>query len=294
MTLSRIFLTQTRTCYSSSTTLKRRKQESKFYPTKKLGNGLLGSLREVPITDSIHSIGVLKVLNKRSRHCSRSISTYHVLRKLFQKAIKTTRIFLILVFFVCNLLQGPARTLCSDACPPGQRVLISSIVGIYGGFGGVFKNLIGALSLYQYTSLSQEQFILVGCLCISFAAVLLTVIVTREEQLNEKPASSNPFAVFLQALKDISPPFLRIALAYFFTMIVSYQIGFQLTPFMGKVIYKGENLPDTNYPRTIAYQKGVSWAMLCNVVSCGVQFIYCFFQSKICDLIGLKFISLLL
>lgn len=200
----------------------------------------------------------------------------------------------ILVFLAGNILQGPSRTLCSDVCPPGQQVLISSIVGIYGGLGGVFTNLIGALSLYQYTSLSQEQFILVVCLCISFAAVVLTVIVTREEQLTEKPTTSNPFAVLLQALKDISPPFLRIALAYFCIMIASYQIGIQLTPFMGKVIYKGENLPDTNDPRTIAYQKGVSWAMLCNVVSCGVQFVYGFFQSKICDLIGLKWVFFVL
>ena len=201
---------------------------------------------------------------------------------------------MILVFFAGNILQGPARTLCSDVCPPSQQVLISSIVGVYGGVGGVFTNLIGALSLYQYTSLSQEQFILVVCLCISFAAVLITVICTREEQLTEKPASANPFAVLLQALKEINAPFLKIAMAYFFVMIACYQIGIQLTPFMGSDIYGGENLPDNNAPETKQYQKGVSWAMLCNVVSCAVQFVYGFFQSKLCDLIGLKWVFFVL
>lgn len=201
---------------------------------------------------------------------------------------------MILVFFAGNILQGPARTLCSDVCPPNQQVLISSIVGIYGGIGGVFTNLIGALSLYQYTSLSQEQFILVVCLCISFAAVVITVIVAHEEQLTEKPATSNPFAALLQALKEINRPFLKVAMAYFFIMIGCYQIGIQLTPFMGADIYKGENLPDSKDPRTVKYQKGVSWAMLCNVVACAIQFVWGFFQSKVCDKIGLKWVFLVL
>lgn len=77
-------------------------------------------------------------------------------------------------------------------------------------------------------------------------------------------------------------------MVYFFIMIASYQIGIQLTPFMGSVIFKGENTPDIKAPDTIRYQKGVSWAMLCNVVSCAVQFLYGFVQSKICDKLGLK------
>lgn len=40
---------------------------------------------------------------------------------------------MISVFFVDNILQGPSRTLCSDVCPLAQHVLVSSIVGVYGG-----------------------------------------------------------------------------------------------------------------------------------------------------------------
>ena len=90
--------------------------------------------------------------------------------------------------------------------------------------------MIGALSLYKYTSLSQEQIILVVCLCISFVAILITVIVTHEEQLTEKPATSNPFAALVMAIKVINSIFLRIAMFYFLIMISIYQIGIQLTP----------------------------------------------------------------
>lgn len=128
-----------------------------------------------------------------------------------------------LVFFARNILQGPARALCSDLCPPAQQVLVSSIVGVYGGIGSAFTNLIGAIELYKYTSLSQEQFILVVCLFISFAAVIVTCIIACEEQLTGKTASSNPFAALITAFKQIDSVFLRIAITYFILMIATYQ-----------------------------------------------------------------------
>ena len=77
-------------------------------------------------------------------------------------------------------------------------------------------------------------------------------------------------------------------------MIACYQIGIQLTPLMGSTIFKGQNAANINAPETIAYQKGVSWAMLCNVVSWAIQFVWRFFQSKVCDKIGLKWVFLVL
>ncbi|OHS96418.1 major facilitator superfamily transporter [Tritrichomonas foetus] len=197
---------------------------------------------------------------------------------------------MILTFFAGNILQGPARTLCSDVCPPQQQVLMSSICGVYGGVGGVFTNLIGALSLYQYTSLTQEQFILVVCLSISFFCVMLTIFVTHEEPLEEKPSSANPFAVLYRAMKEINSTYFRIAMVYFMAMIASYQIGIQLTDFMGAVIFGGNNELNANPEDVELYQKGVSWAMMCQVVSCGVQFLYGFVNSKVCDIIGLKWV----
>ncbi|OHS94942.1 major facilitator superfamily transporter [Tritrichomonas foetus] len=211
------------------------------------------------------------------------------------KAQQAMLIFgMVLVFFAGNVLQGPARTLCSDVCPPNQQVLMASIVGVYGGVGGLFTNLIGAISLYKYTSLTQEQFILVVCLSISFVAVIITVIVTHEEPLDEKPESSNPFSVLWQAMKDINPTYLRVAIVYFFIMIAAYQIGIQLNDFMGGTIFGGNNAIDADQSDIDDYQKGVSWAMLCNLVSCGVQFIYGFFNAKVCELVGMKWVFMVL
>lgn len=195
---------------------------------------------------------------------------------------------MVLVFTAGNVVQGPARTLCSDVCPPAQQVLISSIVGVYGGVGGAFTNLIGAIQLYKYTSLSQEQFILVVCLCISFACILITCIVAHEEQFTEKKASANPFAPLAAAFKNIDGVFLRVALTYCILMISSYQISIQFSPFLGETIYGGKNTPNPNDESTKIYQKGVSWAMLCNMVSGIAQFSYGFVQSKLCDKLGLK------
>lgn len=200
----------------------------------------------------------------------------------------------LMVFFSANILQGPARTLCSDICPPNQQVLMSSICGVYSGIGGTFTNLIGALSLYKYTSLSQEQFILVVCLAISFVAILVTCIVSHEEQLTEKPASLNPFIGLYNALKEINRTFLCIALPYFFIMISNYQWSIQFSAFMGNDVFGGKNGPDINDPEVVRYQKGVSWAMLCNVVNSAVQFVYGFFQSKLVDKVGLKWVFLVL
>lgn len=195
---------------------------------------------------------------------------------------------MILVFIAGNLIEGPARTLCSDVTPPNQQVLVSSICGVYRGVGGIFTNLIGALSLYKYTNLSQEQFILVVCLCVSFVAIVITCIVAHEEQVTEKSAISNPFAALVTAFKGIDSVFIRISIVYLLIMIATYQIGIQLSPFLGEQIYHGKNSDNPNDPLTIAYQKGVSWGMLCNIVSCVTQFLYGFVQSKICDKLGLK------
>lgn len=201
---------------------------------------------------------------------------------------------MIMVFFAGNLIEGPARTLCSDLAPPNQQVLVSSICGVYRGVGGIFTNLIGALSLYKYTSLSQEQFILVVCLCVSFVAIVITCIVAKEERFTQKAGISNPFAVLVTAFKGIDSVFIRISIVFLFIMIGTYQIGIQLSPFLGEQIFHGRNTDDPNAQETITYQKGVSWGMLCNMVSCITQFLYGFVQSKICDKIGLKVVLIVI
>lgn len=56
-------------------------------------------------------------------------------------------------------------------------------------------------------------------------------------------------------------------------MISPYQIAIQLTPFMERDIYGDANTQNHDIKYIKIYQKGVLWAILCNVVSCAVQFV---------------------
>lgn len=197
---------------------------------------------------------------------------------------------IVIVFFSGNVMQGPTRTLCSDSVPHHQQVLVSNIVGCYGGFGGVFTNLVGALGLYEYTNLTQEQFILIVCLAISAVSIACEILVTPEEPLAEKPPSQNPFKTIIIAFKNMPRPFIRIAISYFFAMIACYEIGVQLSHFMGYTVFGGDNSIDASPEMVRTYQKGLSWAMMCNLVSCGVQFLYGFVATKVSDFIGLKWV----
>ncbi|OHT12911.1 major facilitator superfamily transporter [Tritrichomonas foetus] len=195
---------------------------------------------------------------------------------------------LIVVFTAGNIVQAPARTLCSDVAPPHQQILMSNIVQVYSGVGGILTNLVGGLELYKYTGLDQEQFILVTCLTISLVAMLVAVIVTPEEPLKEKPPKVNPFLQIWQALKRMPKPFIRILFPFTLAYVATYQFGFQFSHFMGHDIYGGDNNPNAGKEMNEKYQKGVSWSMMCNVVNYTCQFIYGFVNTRVCALIGMK------
>ena len=192
-----------------------------------------------------------------------------------------------------NFVQTPARSLCSDVCPPSQQVLVSSCVTVYSGLGGIFINLVGALQLYKYTSLSQESFILFVGLGIVAVSLAISIIVTPEESLKEKPPSVNPISSTFSCFKNYPNSLWRIGIAYFISQIAIYQIGIQLTDFMGRTIEKGDNVIDAPKELIDKYQKGVSWAMLCNVMNYGTQFLYSFVHPYCCKLIGMKAIFII-
>ena len=128
-----------------------------------------------------------------------------------------------------NIIQNPARTLCSDVTPAKQQILMSNICLVYSGIGGVLTNLVGGLKLYQYTKLDQEPFILVVCLSISVVAMAITIIVTPEEPLREKPPTVNPFKQIVHALKKMPKAFVRVILPFFFGNVANYQFGIQFS-----------------------------------------------------------------
>ncbi|KAK8834215.1 hypothetical protein M9Y10_032629 [Tritrichomonas musculus] len=198
----------------------------------------------------------------------------------------------MIVLTAGNILQNPARTLCSDVTPPKQQILMSNICQVYSGVGGVLTNLVGGLKLYQKTKLQQEPFILVVCLSISVVAMIITIVVTPEEPLHEKPPTVNPFKQIWNALKKMPKPFLRVLLPFTFGNISNYQFGIQFSHFMGHDIFKGENISDATEDQKQKYQDGISWAMMCNVVYYSFQFVYGFLNTWICNRVGMKIVMI--
>jgi solute carrier family 45 protein 1/2/4 len=197
---------------------------------------------------------------------------------------------IVLIFAAGNIIQAPARTLCSDVCPPGQQLLMSDVVQVYGGIGGVLTNGLGALELYKYTSLSQEQFILVVCLSISAVCMVVGMLASPEEQLTEKKEFVNPFKLIWLAMKQMPPAFKRVILPGFCSPIAIYQFQVQFTAFMGGQIYGGNNAATASAEDNEKFQKGLSWALLCNVILYVAMFVWGFVNTKICDKLTMRWV----
>ena len=200
---------------------------------------------------------------------------------------------LIIVFTAGNIVQAPARTLCSDVTPPHQQLIMSNICQVYSGVGGILTNLVGGLALYKYTNLDQEQFILVVCLTISLVAMIVAVIVTPEEPLKEKPPRVNPFKQIWAALHRMPLAMKRVLLPFIFSYMSLYEFGIEFSHFMGHDIYGGDNNPTSGEEMNEKYQQGVSWSMMCNVVNYVAQFIYGFLNSYVCKKLGMNLVYII-
>jgi solute carrier family 45 protein 1/2/4 len=202
-------------------------------------------------------------------------------------------IFISAFLIVCvagNIIQAPARALCSDIIPHQQQVLMANVVQIYGGVSGILTNLCGGLKLYKYTSMNQNQFILVICLSLSAVALTVSIISSPEEPLEEKKPSRNPFPLIWQAMKKMPSPFLRMLPAHVFAQTATYQYGYQFSDFMGRDIFKGDNTAPKDSTPYKQYQDGVSHAMMCNVVYFGAQMIWGFLNTKICEVCTMRWV----
>lgn len=208
-----------------------------------------------------------------------------------QKAILIVSI--IICFTAGNIVQAPARTLCSDVTPPRQQVLMSNICQVYAGLGGILTNLVGGLELYKHVHMSQETFILAVCGSISFVAMVITIIVTPEERLTEKPPTVNPFCQILGAVKKMPKEFIRILPPFVLAYAANYQYGYQFSHFMGRDIFHGDNNPKAPQEDQDAYERGVSWSMMCNVMNYSFQFVYGFLNTKICQILGMKLVLII-
>lgn len=202
-------------------------------------------------------------------------------------------IAICLAFTAGNVIQSPARVLCSDVTPISQQNLMSNICQVYSGVASIFSNLLGGLEVYKYTSLEQKQFLLVVSLSIAFAAMLISTISAREEPLRNKPPKVNPFKQIWEAFKKIPKPFSRVIPAFFFANIATYQYQVAFSDFMGSEIMKGNSREGCTAEEKALYDKGVSWSMMSNVMNNAIQLFYGFVNSKVCELIGMKWVMVI-
>lgn len=192
-----------------------------------------------------------------------------------------------------NIANAPARTICSDVCPPQQQSLMSNVCSVFFALGGILVNLCGALKLYDYTSLGQEQFLLVVSACLIVFSITITTIVAREERFTDETPKVRPFRQIFTAIRTVPKPFVRTAIPYLLAQTSLFQFNFYFSQFMGSVIFHGDNGKNASEEAKKRYQNGLSWAMTCNIPRFGTQFLYGFINTKICELIGMKLTSMI-
>lgn len=190
-----------------------------------------------------------------------------------------------------NILQTPARSLCTDVTPLHQQNLMANICSVFGGLGGVIVNIIGGLKLEQYTSLNQEQFVLIvaGVLC--SVVIIITVIVTPEEPLLTKPPKVRPFKQLFNSFKVMPKAMIHCLPSITLATVAYFQFSFQFNNFMGKDIFHGDNSDPSQEEKVKLYNDGVSWSMFCGAVRYGAQFLYGFACTRISEIIGFKWAS---
>lgn len=199
-------------------------------------------------------------------------------------------IFAVCLAFVAgNSVQGPARTLCSDVVPQHQQVLMSSIVVVYHSVGGIIANLCGGLELYKYTSLGQEQFILIVGIVITVTTLTITIITATEEPLSEIPLAKNAFKQLWHALRRMPKTVTRATVCHFFWHFSAYQFSVQFPHFMAKEIFGGDNASIDSSLKD-QYQRGLSWSMVCNVIGSLSQLCYSFVNPKVCEIFTMRWV----
>ncbi|OHT00734.1 major facilitator superfamily transporter [Tritrichomonas foetus] len=187
-----------------------------------------------------------------------------------------------------NIANAPTRTICSDVCPPKQQSLMANICSVFSALGGITVNTFGGFKIYSYTSLGQEQFLLIVSSVLIAFSITVTAIVAKEEPLTVKPPKVRPFKRIFDAIRTMPKPFSRTAIPYLLAQMALFQFNFGFSNFMGSDIFGGDNSAPEGSEAKKAYQNGLSWAMMCNVAKFGTQFLYGFVNHKVCELIGMK------
>ncbi|OHT08065.1 major facilitator superfamily transporter [Tritrichomonas foetus] len=213
------------------------------------------------------------------------------------KPLPVQQTFYILSYVVAvaagNVVNEPVRAICTDVTPLSQQNLMANICSAFSSIGGILVNLIGGFKWYQYTSLGQEQFVLIISIILCVISIVITCIVTPEEALKEKPPKVNPFKEMYAAIKTMSVPFKRTIVSFYLAQVAYFQFSFQFSHFMGKEIFKGDNSLTAPEELQELYIEGISWSMMCGAVRYSAQLIWGFVNTRISELIGFKATTIL-
>lgn len=187
-----------------------------------------------------------------------------------------------------NIANGPGRSMCSDVVPSSQQVLVSNMCTLYAGLAGVISNLIGALKLYQYTSLNNETLVLMISCIIGVVSLVISVCVTPEEPLLEKPDTTNPFTIIIQSFKDMTKQMVLIDLGFAFFQLGVIMFSWQNVNYIATKIFGGDPLASEGSDLYKIYDNGVSHAQLLALIQTIIQVAYSFVNTPIVNTIGLR------
>lgn len=191
------------------------------------------------------------------------------------------------VFIAGNLLDSPARAICTDIAPTSQQNLISNVCSVYGALGGIIVSIIGGLGLEKYFHIQQIQFVLITSTVFCTVSIMITVIVAHEKPLNTKPPKVRPFRQIFDSFKGMPKPIARAIPSFFVIAITYFQFAIQFSHFIARDVFHGDNT-STDQEKIDLYDKGVAFAMICGSVRYGSQFIYGFLCTKISEWIGYR------
>ncbi|KAK8844230.1 hypothetical protein M9Y10_024439 [Tritrichomonas musculus] len=187
-----------------------------------------------------------------------------------------------------TILDTPSRSITADITPICQQNLMANICSIYNAFGGIVVSVIGGLGLEKYTSLNQEQFILILSIAICTTAILITVLVSNEEPLTIAPEKVQPFKQIFKSLRGMPKPVIHSLPSFLMIAVSNFQLAINFAHFIAHDIFHGDNTDPSQVDKMKLYDEGMSFAMICIAIRHGFQFIYGFILTKLCDCIGYK------
>ena len=187
-----------------------------------------------------------------------------------------------------NIFNGPGRSMCTDLAPESQQVTISNFCQVHSAIAGVLSNAVGAFKLYEQAGMANAQFVLMISCIIGVVALIISIIFSYEEPLeNPPPAGKNAFVVVFESFKLYDLPLWLVGLSFFFFQLGANQYNTQIGNFMGMNVFGGDpNAKDGTVAKKL-YDDGVSHSQLLALIQTVIQFIFSFVSTYITNAIGL-------